>query len=84
MSGVTRSRLTVSVCCLEGAGPRSAHSPVQVARQPPAAPRALPELPFSVCCLAGAVRESTCSPVQVARQPPRARSRSSRSQSWIQ
>ena len=30
-SGGTRSWFTVSVCCLEGAGPRSARSPVQVA-----------------------------------------------------
>ena len=69
MLGGVRSRLTVSVCCLEGAGPRSAHSPVQVARQLPAALRALLELPFSVCCLAGAVRESACSPVPVSHQP---------------
>ena len=39
MFGGTCSRLTVSVCCFEGAGPRSACSPVQVAHQPPAASR---------------------------------------------
>ena len=48
MLGGARSRLTVSVCCLKGVGPRSTCSPVQVARQPPATPRALPELPVSV------------------------------------
>ena len=31
MLGSARPRLTVSVCCLKGAGPRSARSPVQVA-----------------------------------------------------
>ena len=72
MLGGARSRLTVSVCCLEGAGLRSARSPVHVARQPPATPRAIPALPVSVCCLPGANRETACSPVQVARQPPAA------------
>ena len=76
MLGGACSRLTDSVCCFQGAGPRSARSLVQVARQPPAALRVLP---FSVCYLTGAVHESACSPVQVAHQPPRTRSRSSRS-----
>ena len=47
MLGGACSPLTVSVCCLKGVGPRSAHSPVQAARQLPAA-RALPELLVSV------------------------------------
>ena len=37
MVGGTRSRLTDSVCCFQSADPRSARSPVQVARQVPCA-----------------------------------------------
>ena len=44
--------------------------PLPGACGPPAAPRALSELPFSVCCLTGAICESAYSPVQVACQPP--------------
>ena len=46
--GGARTRFRVSVCCFAGADRESARSPVQVARQPPAAPRALRELPVSV------------------------------------
>ena len=48
MLGGMRSWLTVSVCCLAGAVHESARSPMQVARQLPATPCALPELPVSV------------------------------------
>ena len=46
--GGARTRFRVSVCCFAGADRESARSPVQVARQPPAAPRALREFPVSV------------------------------------
>ena len=48
MLGGVCSRLTVSVCLFEGAGPQSARSLVQVACQPPATLCVLPELPVSV------------------------------------
>ena len=70
MLGGARSRLTDSVCCFQSAGPRSARSLVQVARQPPAAPRTLLELPFSVCCLKRVGPRSIRSPVQVATTSP--------------
>ena len=79
MLGGARSRLTDSVCLFQGAGPRSARSPVQVARQPPRAHSRSSRSQSAVSRV-----QSTSPPAPpcrwpASRQSPRACSRSSRS-----
>ena len=83
MLGGARSRLTDSVCLFQGAGPQSARSPVQVARQPP---RACSRSSHSQSAVSRVPFASPPSPPfrwPASRQPPHAHSRSSRFQSAV-